>query len=1685
MKTLFWFIGFSCLFLLTSIASARNLAVDQGLPLQVSSRIMTDNGMRLTLEIAEPEWKTAGSANEQVSIIDYNLMCGFLEEEGKPSVPVTSRTFRLPPGKTARIELRDAKFKTYTDVDYAAYFGGTTLEELGQIKSSSDSWYPGTIADITTPSNYHDFRVSNLVARPVQVNTALREVRVYDRMEVEIHFENDDDQDLSHQQPTSISRTFLPWYRQFLDWNENELDEFEIYRGGVQVVMRNEEELWEAMAPWIEWKLQKGWELDFLTDDDVNNFTASGIRNELRDRYEVEKFDFVVIIGDATGDFAVPSGINQTNTNYGIFADYYYQLMDDDDIYQDVIVSRISVLDVEDVENYVTKVLTYERDPYMDETDWYLHGACLAVWNYHPGESIACGEYVKSELENIGYSQVYFEIQRYRQQWVDLRNFMNNGITYYSFSGAISDGFQINQIHELSNDNKLFVAMELAEGTGKWSVETECISEAYIRANNDGTPTGAICSFGLTTHSVHWSFMDGITTGAAYAALRMRLPEIGQMLWGGQEAIWNSHHPDWATGTYTFQNFAEQSIMLGDPTVWLWTAVPANLTVDAPESIHSGNNSHSFEISDEEGDPVEDAWVTLYKVDDNENIITSGITDSDGMATLYTSFQFTGEALLTVTAQNFIPNRSTIDVLDPNSRLGYSVISLLDDGENGTEGNDNGIPEAGETVGLQVTARNYGNQDRTNITVTADCDDDWIISIEGEVEFDLISPGEEEQADELILLEISPEAQNGWLVHFNIEFNSDQGTDDERYTLRINAPSYLFVQSEGNENLEPAQADDVTIEIINIGDSDAGVSVGHLDILNGYGSVVVNDVEFEAMPIGESSIGEFRIRANPMAVSGFISPARLIITTEDDAVDTTWFPIALGTRDPTDPTGPDRYGYWAFDNSDTTYHLAPEYDWIEINPDGENNDFEGTDVGIEADYHEDDEAVVIALPFEVQYYGETFDSITINNNGWAAFGSQTHFANAKKNTPIPGPYGPYNMIAPYWDERMLTGDAGIYSYYDEEDEQFIIEWYEAKSRTAGNNYGYPCTFEIVIYDSQGEHETFTGDNEILFQYLADEMNFEDGYGRMTPWWTTGIKDGTQTDGLQYYYWIRPSPGAVEDYETYNDGLAILFTTNMLLITGSISGSIIDMETLEPMEDVFIHSNDMDYFTYSDEEGNYSFEPVYIGTHTLLFEIDCYNSFTTEIEVLEDDTTIVDVQMRHPELSLDPVEIDHELSPDTEETLEVTLSNAGNGMLEFEAEVYIDDPRVRPDQTDTAWNNLYAFDLSPEEANNYGLIFCNGYFYVSGANSFDPYGPNRIYKYDNTGRDLVTTYDQPPGEDDRSFYGMRGLAWDGEYLYGVDDGQLYQMEIFPDSLMIVDQWESPLASAHYLEWDPDRDLFWMGDHNSDIYAIDRNGDTAERFEREFIPRGAAWNPNDVLGRNLYFFSQLASRSDIEVVRMDPESGDCDTVHTVPYPAGRWALTGVDYSSTWNPLVHVFSAVINQSEEGYVQIWYLNDNDTFFSINNPDGTLVGGEEDIVEFVLNSTGFPIGSYTFFVGFENNACEEENNFIEITMTLPDTTDEINDPDIEQPLEWSFDGAYPNPFNQILTVRFVLKETAIVRMKIYNLLGQEVAELANLPLTAGRYALPFDGSGLSSGMYFMQFNAGPLHETMKIVLLK
>jgi hypothetical protein len=79
----------------------------------------------------------------------------------------------------------------------------------------------------------------------------------------------------------------------------------------------------------------------------------------------------------------------------------------------------------------------------------------------------------------------------------------------------------------------------------------------------------------------------------------------------------------------------------------------------------------------------------------------------------------------------------------------------------------------------------------------------------------------------------------------------------------------------------------------------------------------------------------------------------------------------------------------------------------------------------------------------------------------------------------------------------------------------------------------------------------------------------------------------------------------------------------------------------------------------------------------------------------------------------------------------------------------------------------------------------------------------------------------------------------------------------------------------------------------------------------------------------------------------------------------------------------------------------------------------------------------------------------------------------------------YPNPFNPSTTIQFSIENSEFTSLKVYDLLGREVAVLANEKMAAGAHEVRFDGTGLAGGVYFYRIQAGDFVQTNRLVLLK
>jgi photosystem II stability/assembly factor-like uncharacterized protein len=133
-----------------------------------------------------------------------------------------------------------------------------------------------------------------------------------------------------------------------------------------------------------------------------------------------------------------------------------------------------------------------------------------------------------------------------------------------------------------------------------------------------------------------------------------------------------------------------------------------------------------------------------------------------------------------------------------------------------------------------------------------------------------------------------------------------------------------------------------------------------------------------------------------------------------------------------------------------------------------------------------------------------------------------------------------------------------------------------------------------------------------------------------------------------------------------------------------------------------------------------------------------------------------------------------------------------------------------------------------------------------------------------------------------------------------------------------------------------------------------------------------------------------------------------------------------------------------------------------LNNSQG---GNAIFSICFVDAQTGWLTADYGKICRYTETTGVEENNNI--------------------PTEFTLSQNYPNPFNPSTNIRYSIGATQFVQLKVYDILGNEIAVLVNEQETAGSYKVDFDASMLGTGVYFYKLTAGSFSETKKMVLMK
>ena len=180
-------------------------------------------------------------------------------------------------------------------------------------------------------------------------------------------------------------------------------------------------------------------------------------------------------------------------------------------------------------------------------------------------------------------------------------------------------------------------------------------------------------------------------------------------------------------------------------------------------------------------------------------------------------------------------------------------------------------------------------------------------------------------------------------------------------------------------------------------------------------------------------------------------------------------------------------------------------------------------------------------------------------------------------------------------------------------------------------------------------------------------------------------------------------------------------------------------------------------------------------------------------------------------------------------------------------------------------------------------------------------------------------------------------------------------------------------------------------------------------------------------------------------------------------------GVSWDTAGYTNPYVFSIVISGSNifTGTLHGVYLSTNDGNSWVEVNEGWDYPPQ-------INSLGI-CGQYIFAVG---------NNYLWL-RPLSEMITEVKNIQTNSPTTFSLGQNYPNPFNPTTKIDYKIPTTGFVTLTVYDILGNQVTKLVNEEKPAGSYEVKFDGSGLSSGIYFYNLEAGSFTKTKKMIYLK
>ncbi len=545
-------------------------------------------------------------------------------EKGNPELPFLSRSIIIPDDKKPNLEVIEKEVVEYTmhiipskGVLYRDQDPASVPYEFGDVYKTN-AFFPATDAEIGEPYILRDFRGVTIKVFPFQYNPVTGLLKVYHKIRVKVSYDDKSSINVKIRNHNKINRFFEPLYQQhFINYETGGKYPTVPEQGRIIVIC--DAAFMDEIAPYVEWKLQKGIQTDLYNVSTIGN-TTTNILNFIQGQYDLgDGLTFVQLVGDAS-EVVTPT--------YGLGgSDPTYSLLEGNDYYPDIFIGRFSAETEADIETQVERTIHYERD--LSWGGWLAKGTGIAS---DQGAGIGWQgnadwehmDYLRNMLLNFNYTSVdqFYDTGTPTSEDISnavdagrgIINYCGHGSTY----GWVTTGFSSSNVNDLQNDYKLPFIHSVGCVNGNF-VSSTCFAEAWLRATNntDGDPTGAIAMYASSINQ-SWEPPMVAQDYSVQHLVNETFLTIGGLWYNGSCAMID------IMGTAGYDMFMTWHIF-GDASLAYRTRAPHIMTVSHAGGI--GDNQITFPVqTDEPG--------ALVCLSCPGQILASGYTNASGYIAL-------------------------------------------------------------------------------------------------------------------------------------------------------------------------------------------------------------------------------------------------------------------------------------------------------------------------------------------------------------------------------------------------------------------------------------------------------------------------------------------------------------------------------------------------------------------------------------------------------------------------------------------------------------------------------------------------------------------------------------------------------------------------------------------------------------------------------------------------------------------------------------------------------------------------------------------------------------------------------------------------------------------------------------------------------------------------------------------